>query len=241
MIAFSNSVVAIDIETISSYNDIDKLPKHIEEYVNKSVDKRLKDKSKIDENVKKILNNFALDPYVGEILMIGTATVDQKIILVNKKLLNRDIDENLIDNVSLYYYENEKAMLEDFNESINNLLANSGVIVSFNGKEFDLPYIFIRSVINKVETPLMNYIDLINKYNYSYHIDLHNLLDGSLRNIMLAFNINSDDISGADIGKLYTEGKYEEIIDKNLKDLIGTTQLFDNIVPWISHKIKATF
>lgn len=236
-----SKAMIFDIETVSPYDTDSFLPEHIEEYLNDMVDKRLKDKDKIKENKSKVLSNLALDPYVGKIFIIGTY-VDIFKIYINRELLKSEIDTNFLkENVAINYYDNEAQLIETFIDDVNNIIANNGILISFNGKEFDLPYLFIRAIVNNIYHPIMNYLDLINRYNYSYHIDLYNLFDTKLKRLSLIFNIPSDNLSGDSIGEFYNKQDYISIINKNTDDLNAIKVLYDKSISWFQYKIKTVY
>lgn len=233
---FPSQYIVIDIETVAPSENDEK----VNALISNKLDKRLKDKEKIEENKKKVYNSLALDPYLGQILMIGIKS-DNNYVLINQSLVDRELDLNFIeDRTVIQYYPDEKALLEEFNSSINEYIANGGVLITFNGKEFDLPYIFIRSVINNTEYIIPSYLDLIHRYSHNMHFDLYNILDKSLSDIAIAFNLNFDNISGNAIGDLYSAKKYEEIVSKNVKDLNYTKEIFDRMFKWIGHKLRTT-
>lgn len=227
--------LVIDVETVRPK----QIDERIEQLVNNKIDKRLKDKDKIEENKKKHLSSLALDPYVGCILMIGMKRQSQNIIMVNKEMINNEIDQNFISgDTVIMYYDNEKHLLEEFNSMLNNYIANGGVIITFNGKEFDLPFVMIRSIINDTENIISSYFDLVHKYSHNMHVDLYNIFDKSLKDIAIAFNIEFSDISGKDIAELYENNRYEDIVNKNVEDLYQTEYIFNKSYKWFAHKIK---
>ena len=111
-------MIAIDIETYADLDVIDLLPV-IE------ADSRLKDEEKIkadiDKKKEKQIEQMALNPLYGKIACIGYYN----------------------DNVQEVDLSDEKSMIERF---LQNLKNTSDVIVTWNGNEFDLPFIFKRGL-----------------------------------------------------------------------------------------------
>ncbi len=101
-------------------------------------------------------------------------------------------------------------------------------IITFNGRSFDCPFILIRSAVHKIKPSR----DLMpNRYNGS-HIDLLDQLTfygASRRKFSLdmwcrTFGIKSPKsggITGDDVKKLYTSGKYIDLAKYCLGDLEG--------------------
>ncbi|MBX4211430.1 MAG: ribonuclease H-like domain-containing protein, partial [Candidatus Yanofskybacteria bacterium] len=127
-----------------------------------------------------------------------------------------------------YFPATEKQILENFWE----IMTHYNQIVTFNGRSFDCPFIMIRSAILKVK-PTKNLMP--NRY-YDEHIDLFDRLSffGAVRRKMnlhmwcQAFGIKSpkaEGITGDDVKRLFTEGKYLEIAKYCYGDLLATQQL----------------
>lgn len=106
--------------------------------------------------------------------------------------------------------------------------------VGFNSREFDCELLIKRSWLNRV--PASVRLDLA-KYRYGNHIDLRDALsnwDSYARGdldfyIALKFGEKKDDITGADIGKLWGEGNYAKVHIKCEKDCQYTYRLFESM------------
>jgi uncharacterized protein YprB with RNaseH-like and TPR domain len=110
--------------------------------------------------------------------------------------------------------------------------------ISFNGRSFDVPFIMVRSAVNKIK-PTINLMS--NRYlgsqrSNAKHIDLLDQLSfygavrrkGSLHLYCQAFGIKSPKaagITGDDVARLFAEKKYKEIAEYNSWDLIATWEL----------------
>jgi len=101
-------------------------------------------------------------------------------------------------------------------------------IISFNGKNFDIPFLKIRSAINQIKVPKMNNI---------LHTDLLDELTfyGKIRKFNLdfychAFGIETpktDFANGLEVSNLYQAQRYKEIAEYCSRDLIATAKLFE--------------
>jgi predicted PolB exonuclease-like 3'-5' exonuclease len=106
-------------------------------------------------------------------------------------------------------------------------------LISFNGRNFDIPFLMIRSAMLKIK-PTKNFLK--RKYHSKNHIDLVDKLTyfGLTRKFNLdfychAFGIKSpksNGISGMDINELYRSGKTKEIAVYCSDDVRATYELY---------------
>lgn len=146
-----------------------------------------------------------------------------KIIVICAKLMNQEI--------KIFEGENEKKMLEDFWNFLN--LNRDAVIITHNGYGFDIPFLILRSCINNVKIPVnIN----INKWSMerSNHFDTMIFFSqyGSFINPNLevlgrlhGVEVEKSEIYGADVERLYKEGKRDLIINKCKQDV----ELLENV------------
>ena len=112
--------------------------------------------------------------------------------------------------------------------------------VSFNGRQFDVPFLMVRSAIHQIR-PSKNL--LANRYlqyqpDSAKHYDLQDLMTfygalrkkGGLHLWSRAFGIESpkaDGVTGDDVARLFKEKKYEDIARYNVRDLRSTKELYE--------------
>lgn len=108
------------------------------------------------------------------------------------------------------------------------------LVVTFNGRNFDLPFLRTRSAILGV--PVV--ADLVSQppFQHAPHLDLYQVLTGgshgarpmNLDAACFAFGIDSPkhEMDGSMIGQAYAEGRYREIADYNLADTRATRELY---------------
>jgi hypothetical protein len=210
--------IIIDIETIGV--DFESLDEKSQEYL-------LKFAEEVDEK-DKVKNSLALYPLTGKIAAIGMLNPDTNqgsILFQNNGGSRESFEENGI----FFETGSEEEILIRFWENIKNY----DQIITFNGRGFDAPYLYLRSAILKV-IPSRNIMPY--RYDYKTHCDLLDQLTyyGATRRFSLhfyakAFNIKSpkeDGIDGAEIGKLYKEGKFKEIARYCVGDLVATKELY---------------
>jgi len=213
------SRVIIDIETIghdfSSYDEKDQ------EYLLRY--------AQTDEDKDFVRNNLALYAPTGEVVTIGMFNPDTGrgvVFFQNKGEQIEDFEENGL----LFKSGTEKEILEKFWEAVKTYRQ----IVTFNGRAFDVPYLMIRSAINRVRTSrnFMGY-----RYKPEDHCDLLEQLTfyGATRKFSLDFYAKSfgirsskeEGIEGRMVGNLYAEKRYLEIARYCARDLQTTKELFE--------------
>ncbi len=113
-------------------------------------------------------------------------------------------------------------------------------IVTFNGRGFDVPFIYLRSAILNVPISKKNWLGY--RYATEPHCDLAEQLtfysvsgrDGAARRFNMdfyckAFGIESPKshgVTGMDVNTLMAEGKYREIAEYCLRDVRATAELY---------------
>ncbi|HTV61403.1 MAG TPA: 3'-5' exonuclease [Verrucomicrobiae bacterium] len=113
-------------------------------------------------------------------------------------------------------------------------------IVTFNGRGFDVPFIYLRSAILNVPISRKNWLGY--RYATEPHCDLAEQLtfysvsgrDGAARRFNLdfyckAFGIESPKshgVTGMDVGRLMAEKKFREIAEYCLRDVRATADLY---------------
>jgi len=131
--------------------------------------------------------------------------------------------------------DDEKKLLQEFPNLLNtHYNRQDRYLCAHNGKEFDFPYIARRMLINGVKLPLM--LDIAGKKPWEIkHIDTMELWKfgdykhyTSLNLLAHLFGIPTpkDDISGADVARVYyEEGDIDRIVTYCEKDTLTVCQL----------------
>ena len=113
-------------------------------------------------------------------------------------------------------------------------------VVTFNGRGFDVPFVYLRSAILNVPISKKNWLGY--RYATEPHCDLAEQLtfytvsgrDGAARRFNLdfyckAFGIESpksQGVTGMDVSHLMAEGKFREIAEYCLRDVRATVELY---------------
>lgn len=225
------SQLIFDIETIGeSWEDLD-------ETTQKSLLRRVQRATSEEEReilTKEIQEGLGLSPLTGEIVAIGILDSEKDKGAVYYQTPGQP-DKDLEEEGIRYRQMNELQMLHEFWR-----IADSyDEFVSFNGRGFDVPYLMLRSAINKIKPTkdlMSNRYLGSQKYN-AKHIDLYDQLSfygstrgpGALHMYCRALGITSpkgNGIDGSEVGKYFKDGKYEEIARYNAADLFATRDLY---------------
>ncbi len=173
----------------------------------------LKKKSEADA-----VAEFGLSPLTGKICCIGYGRAETE-------------DEPL--KIKGIVSKDEKVVLNAIAELVNSS-SQLTTFITFNGKNFDLPFIKIRAAINEVP---INFQFTDKKYDLYPHFDVRSALTnfeqygkGSLEVWARRFGIMTDgEATGADIQGLYNAGQFDEIANKCKGDILKTYALYQSI------------
>ena len=124
----------------------------------------------------------------------------------------------------------------DMLRSFWTLGCNCELLVSYNGRGFDLPFLRTRSAI--LEVPARR--DFVSQppYVHKPHLDLYQIVTGGMRGgpmnldaACYAFGIESpkDAMDGSQVGPAFHEGRYMDIARYNLADIDATRSLFHRL------------
>lgn len=218
----------IDIETTSWFKD----EEHKKLVVEERQDSRLKNPDLIAENHKKIINNAALSPYTGQITIVGMKHTGSAESFIYTLGYTDPIDSYVNG------FPTERELLMAVWASIAKTIDNGERLVTFAGKSFDLPYMFVRSLINNVNAGL-DYMNLIHPYNHESHLDIKALFDkGSLKEIAYVLDSKTDnEIDGSELPELWKVDP-AKVVGKCKSDLIQTERIYERVKGWIPQRLQ---
>lgn len=214
-------MLIIDIETYRNLNRPDFLKYKLGDV---SAPSNYKDPEKIAqykaEQSAKLLGKAALSPLTGKIILIGMKKDDEPFNYLGLSSTSHGINN-----------PDEKAMLQIFWDILFN---NADIIYTYNGKEFDFPFIFARSLLLDVK-PTISWNELTNKYNNRVHVDLSHLLgEGKLQEwSYLLGETNTLASEGNMVDEWYGVGNYQAIIDHCHADILNTYAIAKRIAEWV--------
>jgi DNA polymerase elongation subunit (family B) len=227
------ATLVFDIETIGE--DFDLLDETTQHMLTRWVERDARDEAEYARGVEDIKNGLGFLFFIGEVVVIGVLDTEKNKGVVYYQAPGQ-VNEEFEEGGMLFKQRTEKEMLEQFWQGI----LSYNEFVTFNGREFDIPFLMIRSVVHKVK-PTKNLLS--NRYLGSQlynakHIDLCDQLSfyGSVRRkcslhlATRAFGIESpkaNGVSGDDVANLFREKKFLDIARYNVGDLIATKKLYE--------------
>jgi len=225
--------LVFDIETIGqNFDEMDEVSqKNLTRWIGREAAGNDKKYSAMIAEVKDGLN---FSPLTGEIAAIGIYDTEKDIGVVyyqSPDQENRDIfQENFT-----FKAMTEEEMLKKFWVGV----CHYKEFVSFNGRGFDVPFLMIRSAVNKIRPSVNLLADRYLRYSNGgiRHVDLFDQLSfhgifkrkGNLHLYCKAFGIRSPKaggISGEDMTSYFRDKRYIEIAEYNSWDLIATWELY---------------
>lgn len=234
----SNQYLAFDIET--SPLPWESFSESQQEYLLRNLT--------TDEEIEKRKTEFGLSPFTAQIVCIGLLYVEVENNNITEftpvaYCVNNDFDDDReeifdIDFNAKLHITNEKQAIEKFWKILQKYPAMH--LVSFNGRNFDSPFLMLRSALLGCK-PSRNLMEGT-KYSYRQHTDLideltffqpSNYFSATKRfNLDFytrAFGIDSPKSHGVDgtvVSSLFAERKFVEIANYCLRDVIATWELF---------------
>ena len=154
-----------------------------------------------------------------------------KIVCISIAYFNKETTLNM--RVKSFYGHDEKKILHDFLATIHKIenLNNKWCFAGHNIKEFDIPFICRRLLINQIKIPA--YLDfqnmkpwdtnLVDTFQYWRFGDYKNYTSLKLLAVAMGIPSPKDDIDGSMVGELYWNGTAEERLI-NLKRIAAYCQ-----------------
>jgi hypothetical protein len=212
------SSVVFDIETLAlPFENFDEVQ---QEYLMKFADTEEKREAELLK-----MNLTPLTAQIIAIAMVNPDTMGGKVYFQSTKEERYFSDDDKVEFVS----GDERSVLSNF----WNTIEHYDRFITFNGRGFDNPFIMVRSAVLGVK-PTRNLVPY--RYDASEHCDLLEQLTfyGVTRKFNLDFycksfgikSPKSEGITGLDLGPLYRDGKFRQIAEYCLGDVIATAQLF---------------
>lgn len=205
-------------------------------------------RAETDEEIQQKKFEMALSPMTGQVVTIGMQLmqstddgtwelISRAALQVNPNLDSNKSEEETIANNDKCIYSTEAQVLKTFWDLLKKY--NRAQLVSFNGRNFDAPFLMLRSAMHRIK-PSRNLM-AGTKFNYPMHIDLIDELtyyQGSAYGATRRFNFDfytrqfgikspkSEGVDGSMVGEFFHEGKYREIAEYCMRDINATWELF---------------
>lgn len=236
------ATLVLDIETVGE--NWDELDAHTQMSLTRWVYRTGKDKGEQETLIADLKEGLGFSPLTGKIVAIGLYDLErtQGAVYYTGNGGESDIPQGDF----ILKQRTEKEMLEDFWEGAKSY----DTFVTFNGREFDIPFILHRSVAHNV-MPTCSLME--GRYLYQQkevrHVDLQDQLTfyGAIRRrpslhlFCRAYGIESpkaEGVSGDDVAELFAHKKFRDIALYNARDVAATTQLYKK---WLVYLAPAWF
>jgi 3'-5' exonuclease len=185
---------------------------------------------------EEIERQFALWPFTAEIVCIAMMNADTQKgqVLFVADDFEEDQDKN--PDVAFRPFPDEHDLLTGFWETVQRY----DCVITFNGRGFDVPFLYLRSA--QLNIPITRKDWLGYRFQTHPHCDLADQLtfynasgrDGAARRFNLdfyckAFGIESPKghgITGFDVSQFIAEGRYREVAEYCLRDVVATNALY---------------
>jgi len=216
----------IDIETVGyEFENLDESQReYILRYAEKEKNEDLKTE-KIDEAIR-YLNLYPFTANVCAIGLLNTDTGNSLVLYEGKEGEEWTGEEKRI----FYKSLPEEKIISTFWDYAK----KADKVISFNGRNFDIPFLMLRSAILKIK-PTRNFMG--NRYSDKTHIDL--LEKFTFQGITKKFNLDfycrsfgiespkSKGVTGMDINELYRAGRTKDIAVYCGEDIAATYELYN--------------
>lgn len=202
-----------------------------------------------DEEKQKKIDEMALSPLTSQIVCVGLIIITENddnelhtdfrgAFVTDDTLPDGEFQPiNSNDSSTKIYKCNERSAIMRFWNALDKY--KNAHLISFNGRNFDSPFIMLRSALLRLH-PSRNLMEGT-RYNYKYHTDLIDELTfferssyGPMKRYNFdfytkAFGVTSPKAAGVDgskVGELYAAGQLTEIAEYCLRDVQATWELY---------------
>ncbi len=219
--------LVIDIETVGL--PWEELDPYVREYLIKGL---------TDEGAEETRRAGGLSPFRGKIVAIGVINIEDGRSCALYEVPGQTEVSTDRSGLRTYISGTEKQILERFWTFFD----SNSRFISFNGRQFDGPFLMIRSAIHGVVPKR----DLVG-YRYGFHpnCDLREALNffGTTNSKQFKFNLDlacktfgvqtskSEGIDGRSVETWYRAGRHREIAEYCLEDVRATAELYDKLAP----------
>jgi DNA polymerase elongation subunit (family B) len=227
------ATLVFDIET--SAQPLDNFDESQQEYLFRECEK-LADETEKSAKREEITRFMSLWPFTSQVVCIAMLNTDTG---RGQSLFVAEGFEEAVDEaapVKFIACADEAELLTQFWEAAKRFDS----VVTFNGRGFDVPFVYLRSAVLNVPISKKNWLGY--RYATEPHCDLAEQFtfysvsgrDGAARRFNLdfyckAFGIESPKshgVTGMDVGQLMAEGKFREIAEYCLRDVRATVELY---------------
>lgn len=207
--------LVLDIETVGQ--TVEEIPPRALEYLFRSLERDGPDPEELARRKEELVSRLGLDPTTGRVVCVGIVDSDGP--------LERT-----------FTHASERKLLLSFWTFLEE--ARPSVLVTFNGKRFDIPYLNVRSAIHGLAPSVTIPFEPVSQ---EHHFDVREALEGndrrrkgSLDYFCAVFGIRSpkEQMDGTLVGEAFAEGRVEDIARYCLEDCRATAALYRKLRPF---------
>jgi hypothetical protein len=207
--------VALDVETVG--RKVEEIPERALDYLLKALERDSPPPEELERRRLELFERFGLDPTTGRIVCVGVCGVETAF---ERAFTDRP----------------EKELLLSFWRWLGK--ARPELVVTFNGKRFDVPFLNLRSAIHGLEPAVVIPAEPGSR---SPHFDVREVLEGddrrrrgSLDYFCSVFGLPSpkERMDGSLVEQAYGEGRVEDIARYCLSDCRATAALYSRLKPY---------
>jgi DNA polymerase elongation subunit (family B) len=230
---FPMATLVFDIETSSL--PVENFDETQQEYLFREAEK-IQDEAAREVRRAEIRQQFNLWPFTAQVICIAMLNADTSRGQVLFTAEDYEEDESVAGAVEFVPCVDEVELLTAFWDVAQHYES----IVTFNGRGFDIPFLYLRSAVLNVPITRKNWLGY--RYQIEPHCDLAEQLtfygvsgrEGAARRFNLdfyckAFGIESPKshgVTGMDMNSLVAQGRYKEIAEYCLRDVQATVLLY---------------
>jgi DNA polymerase elongation subunit (family B) len=205
----------LDIETVGQ--PVEDIPERALQYLYRSLERDRPEPKELEARKAELIDRFGLDPTTGRVIVIG--------LVESETGVERSFAE-----------PSEKKLLTAFWDWLAE--EKPSLVVTFNGKRFDIPYLNVRSAIHGL---MPRVVIPMERFTTHPHFDVREVLVGNERHrrggldyFCAIFGIDSPkaELDGSQVAGAYAEDRIEEITRYCLADCRATAALYRRLRPF---------
>jgi predicted PolB exonuclease-like 3'-5' exonuclease len=207
--------VALDVETVGQ--KVEEIPERALDYLLKGLERDAPPPEELERRRVELVERFGLDPTTGRIVCIGVAGAESAF----ERAFTDASERDLLASFWRWFAE-----------------ARPELVVTFNGKRFDVPFLNLRSAIHGLEPAIVIPAEPGSR---SPHFDVREALEGddrrrrgSLDYFCSIFGLPSpkEIMDGSLVEQAWAEGRVEDIATYCLSDCRATAELYLRLKPY---------
>lgn len=213
------NLLVLDIETVRSHKLYEEMPERLQTQWNRKADFLRKEEEETD---KEIYENKG-----------GIYAEFGKVVAISVGFFTYSSDELLL-RVKAIFGDDEKTILNEFNDVLGKFDSKKLILCAHNGKEFDFPYLCRRMLVNNIKLPdvldtsgkkpwEVSHLDTMEMWKFG---DRKNFTSLELLATLFDIPTSKDGIDGSQVSTVYyNDNNVDRIAKYCSEDVVVTAQL----------------